>query len=106
DPWGLPFEQYDASGRRRTDPVDAASALPDGTAVDGVDSLKQYLATDRADQITYNLIKHLATWASGRTLAWTELEQLQAWSRQLTPEHRTCRRILHDLIDSPLFLTK
>lgn len=106
DPWGLPFEQYDASGRRRTDPVDAASALPDGTAVDGVDSLKQYLATDRSDQITYNLIKHLATWASGRTLAWTELEQLQAWSRQLTPEHRTCRRILHDLIDSPLFLTK
>jgi hypothetical protein len=106
DPWGLPFEQYDASGRRRTDPVDAASALPDGTAVDGVDSLKQYLATDRVDQITFNLIKHLATWANGRSLAWTELELLQTYSRQLTPTHRTCRRILHDLIDSPLFLTK
>lgn len=106
DPWGLPFEQYDASGRRRSDPVDAASTLPDGTAVDSVDSLKQYLATDRVDQITFNLIKHLATWANGRTLAWTELEQLQAYARNLTPEQRSCRRILHDLIDSPLFLTK
>ncbi|MFM7832769.1 MAG: hypothetical protein ACKPJD_13320 [Planctomycetaceae bacterium] len=51
-------------------------------------------------------MKHLATWGNGRTLAWTELEQLQSYSQKLTAEQRTCRRLLHDLIDSSLFLTK
>ena len=106
DPWGLPFEQYDASGRKRSDSVDAVSTLPDGATVDSVDSLKQHLATSRLDQITFSFIKHLATWGNGRTLAWTELEQLQSYSQKLTAEQRTCRRLLHDLIDSPLFLTK
>ena len=106
DPWGLPFEQYDASGRRRSDPVEAASTLPDGHTVDGVEQLKQYLAEQRIDQLTFCLTKHLATWANGRSLAWTELEQLQAAAGQLPHDQKTCRRLLHSIIDSPLFLTK
>ncbi|MFM7922712.1 MAG: DUF1585 domain-containing protein [Planctomycetaceae bacterium] len=74
--------------------------------MDSVDSLKQHLATSRLDQITFSFIKHLATWGNGRTLAWTELEQLQSYSQKLPAEQRTCRRLLHDLIDSSLFLTK
>ena len=31
DPWGLPFEAFDAAGLPRTDAFDAASRLPDGT---------------------------------------------------------------------------
>jgi len=106
DPWGVPFEQYDASGRKRSETVDAVSTLPDGATVDSVESLKRHLAADRLDQITFSFIKHLATWGNGRSLAWTEGEQLQSYAQKLTPEQRTCRKLLHDLIDSPLFLTK
>ena len=44
DPWGVPFEEFDAGGRLKQQPVDAKSTLPDKTEVAGVNDLKRYLA--------------------------------------------------------------
>ena len=44
DPWGVAFEEFDAGGRLKQQPVDARSTLPDKTEVSGVNDLKRYLA--------------------------------------------------------------
>ncbi|HEX4612001.1 MAG TPA: DUF1592 domain-containing protein, partial [Urbifossiella sp.] len=61
DPWGVPFEEFDAGGRWKTTPTDARSTLPDKTAVAGFTDLRRYLADDRIDQAAFSVLKHLAT---------------------------------------------
>ena len=39
DPWGLPFEEYDAGGLLKKGPVDARSKLPDGAVVTNLKGL-------------------------------------------------------------------
>ena len=63
--------------RRRRTPedgaVDARSTLPDKTEVTGVDGLKRYLAEDGMDQVAFSVLKHLTTYAAGRSLTYNEL---------------------------------
>ena len=40
DPWGVPFEEFDAGGRLKQQSVDAKSTLPDKTEVSGVNDLQ------------------------------------------------------------------
>src|SRR6185436_4139875 len=51
DPWGVPFEEFDAGGRMKQAVVDARSTLPDKTEISGVTDLKKYLGEDRIDQV-------------------------------------------------------
>ena len=37
DPWGVAFEQFDAGGRLKPQPVDAKSTLPDNTEINGAE---------------------------------------------------------------------
>ena len=77
DPWGVPFEEFDAGGRLKQQPVDARSTLPDKTEVSGVNDLKRYLGEDRIDQVAFSVLKHLATYATGRSLTYNELNYLK-----------------------------
>ena len=60
DPWGVAFEEFDAGGRLKKDPVDAHSKLPDQTEVSGANDLKRYLGEDRIDQVAFSVLKHLS----------------------------------------------
>src|SRR6185295_16225560 len=77
DPWGVPFEEFDAGGRLKQEPVDARSTLPDQTEVSGVNDLKRYLAEDRIDQVAFSVLKHLMVYAIGRSLTYNELNYLK-----------------------------
>jgi hypothetical protein len=106
DPWGLPLEQFDAGGRFRSDAVDASSTLPDGHQVLGSATLRSYLAEDRADQVIFSILKHLATYAAGRSLAFSELEWLRAEAGRLKTARAGCRELMHSVVGSPIFLEK
>ena len=78
DPWGVPFEEFDAGGRFK--------AQPGGRPLDAArqdrgrrrrSDLKRYLAEDRIDQVAFSVLKHLATYATGRNLTYGELEFLK-----------------------------
>ena len=56
DPWGVPFEEFDAGGRLKPQSVDAKSTLPDKTEVSGVNDLRHYLAEDRVDQVAFSFL--------------------------------------------------
>ncbi|HWA99638.1 MAG TPA: DUF1592 domain-containing protein, partial [Pirellulales bacterium] len=106
DPWGLPLEEFDASGRRKAENVDARSTLPDHTEVAGTNDLKRYLANDRIDQLAYSVLKHLATYATGRTLSYSELEYLKQHGVQLKSRDYRMHDMLRFIVASPLFLEK
>jgi hypothetical protein len=86
DPWGLPFEQFDAGGLfKMGDNVDARSRLPDDTEVANLNELKAYLADDRIDQVAFSFLKHLASYATGRSLSYNEIEFLKKKAVELKP---------------------
>lgn len=107
DPWGLPLEAYDAGGllKAETD-VDASSVLPDNTEVQDANALKDYLADEHIDQVAFSFLKHLATYAVGRKLAYSEIELLRAKGLELSGSRYRMQDLLWAVIDSPLFLEK
>jgi hypothetical protein len=106
DPWGLPFEEYDAGGRWRPQRVDARSTLPDKTAVAGFADLRRYLGDDRIDQVAYSVLRHLATYAVGRTLTYAEQDWLRREALKLKPSGYRTQDLLRLVVTSPVFLEK
>ena len=106
DPWGVPFEEFDAGGRLKREPVDARSTLPDKTEVGGLIDLKRYLAEDRLDQVAFSLLKHLATYATGRGLNHNELELLKRDGVKLRANDYRMREMIRYVVNSPIFLEK
>lgn len=106
DPWGVPFEEFDAGGRLKPQPADARSLLPDKTEVDGVNDLKRYLAEDRIDQVAFSVLKHLATYATGRSLTYNELETLKHDGLKLKAEGYRMQDMVRYVVGSEMFLEK
>lgn len=107
DPWGLPFEQFDAGGLFKKEQVDASTTLPDKTEITHANALKKYLANDRIDQIAYSFLKHLASYAVGRSLTFNEIEYLKREGRKvLAVDGYRMRDCVLFVVESPLFLEK
>jgi mono/diheme cytochrome c family protein len=106
DPWGLPLEVFDAGGRLKTEAVDARSTLPDRTEVDGVAGLRRYLTDDRIDQVAWGVLKHLATYACGRTPTYNELEFLKRQGIKLKGDGYRMQDLVRFIVKSPMFLEK
>jgi hypothetical protein len=106
DPWGVALEEYDAGGRRKPEQVDAKSTLPDGTEVSGADGLKRYLSEDRLDQVAFSVLKHLATYAAGRSLTYNELDFLKRDSLRLKPTGYRMKDMIQYVVTSKIFLEK
>ena len=107
DPWGLPFEQFDAGGLFKNTKVDARAILPDKTEISGSNDLKRYLADDRLDQVAFSFLRFLATYAVGRNLTFNELEYLRREGRRkLAGDGYKMRDCVLFVIESPLFLEK
>ena len=106
DPWGVAFEEFDAGGRLKTSTVDARSILPDKTEVSGMTALKRYLANDRLDQVSFSLLKHLAIYATGRSLSYNETEFLKRQNTTLKSGEYRLRDMIQLLVHSPVFLEK
>jgi hypothetical protein len=106
DPWGVPFQEFDAGGRLKREPVDARSTLPDKTEVGGVNDLKRYLAEDRIDQVAFSVLKHLATYATGRSLSHNELGFLKRDGVKLRANGYRMTEMIRYVVNSPMFLEK
>ncbi len=106
DPWGVALEELDAGGRLKQEPTDARSTLPDGSEVSGVNDLKRYLSQDRIDQVAFSVLKHLATYANGRSLAYNELNSLKQEGLQLKADGYRMQDMIRYIVNSKLFLEK
>ena len=106
DPWGVPFEEFDAGGRFKLESVDARSTLPDKTDVAGVSGLKRYLAEVRQDQVAFSVLKHLTIYANGRSLTFNETELLKRDGMKLKANGYRMQDMIRYVVNSPMFLEK
>ncbi|MBS0205460.1 MAG: DUF1592 domain-containing protein [Planctomycetes bacterium] len=107
DPWGIPFESYDAGGLFSNDAkIDPSSTLPDGTAVQDLNALKTYLANDRLDQVAFSFLKHTACYAVGRSLSYNETVFLQEQGVKLRFKDYRLQDMIQFIVHSDLFLKK
>lgn len=106
DPWGIAFEEFDAGGRLKSEPADARSQLPDKTEVAGANDLKRYLAEDRIDQVAFSVLKHMATYATGRSLTYNEVNYLKQDGLKLKANGYRMQDMLRYVATSKIFLEK
>ena len=106
DPWGLPFQQFGADGLLSNPKNDSTSTLPDATKVDGVAALARYLIEKRQDAVAFSVLKHLTTYACGRSLSYSEVETLRTNALDLKANGYRMRDMIHHIIHSDAFLTK
>ncbi len=66
DPFGFALEQYDVLGRIRPDAVDTNTTLPGGEKIAGLAGLRDYLLTQRRDDVIRQFCRKLLGFALGR----------------------------------------
>lgn len=107
DPWGFPFQTFNAGGRFDGEKaMDTRSLLPDTTEVANVNELKRYLAEDRLDQVAFSFLRHLTTYAVGRNLTYNEIEFLRQTAVDWNSSDYRMRDLLRFVIHSEVFLKK
>lgn len=118
DPWGIALENYDAVGNWRNEirrkvgggfttiPVKADDVLPGEHKIDGVESLKQYLTTQRGNEFARSLVIRLATYAAGRRLELTDQVTIDRLTQDFVADGYRVRGLIRNIVTSDLFLTK
>lgn len=115
DPWGVAFESYDAVGLWRTEviarnrrkaPVDTSAELPDGTEVDGVQQLQEYLLTHKRDQFARSVVKRILTYALGRSLELTDEKTVEELTAQFVQDDFRLNGLITEIVTSHAFQTK
>jgi hypothetical protein len=71
DPFGFALEGYDSIGRKRDRdlgdrPIDTRAELPDGTKIDGLGGLRDYMMSVRREQFVRNFCRKLLGYALAR----------------------------------------
>jgi hypothetical protein len=109
DPIGLSLENFDVTGAWRIRdngmPVDAASALYDGTPLGGPDDLRGALLR-RSGVLVQNFIENLMTFALGRRLAATDMASVRAIARQAEPSGYRFSAFVLGIVKTPAFRMK
>jgi len=119
DPWGIPFENYDAVGRWRTEirnlsrrgkvtttPVAADSTLPGGHEVAGLAELKQYLLDHERERFARALVSKLLAYSSGRSLELTDQPTVDQLTADFAEQDYRLRELIVAIAGSKPFQTK
>jgi mono/diheme cytochrome c family protein len=110
DPWGIAFENYDALGVYRTHvknkPVDATSELFNHQTLAGMDGLKQYLLTDRQDQLARAMTQKLTAYALGRPLTFGDRADVDGLTAQLRRRNDGLGDLVQLIVSSNIFNSK
>jgi hypothetical protein len=86
-------------------PVDCSGELPDGQAFRDVRDLKRLLLEDPTP-IARNLVRQLAVYATGAPVRFSDREQIERILERTKASQHGVRSIVHELVQSELFLTK
>jgi mono/diheme cytochrome c family protein len=86
-------------------PVDASGELPDGRKFRDIRDLKQLLLADEK-QLARNLAKQLAVYATGAPIRFADREPIEQILERASSSHYGVRSLIHELVQSELFLNK
>ena len=106
DPWGIPFEDYNAIGqfKKRVNRDDTGTVFQDGSRVNGLDELKTYILNEKSELVARSLIKFLSTYASGRSLSFTDEDEIKRMVSEAQNSDYRLQEIIKIIIRSDIFL--
>ena len=106
DPMGFALENFDALGKWRTVadgvPVDASAALPDGTHFDGVNGLRNVIASHQEDFVR-TFTEKLMAYGLGRGVEYTDLPEVRKIAREAGDKGYRWSSIILGIANSPQF---
>ncbi len=108
DPIGLSLDSFDAIGRWRDfdtvaqEAIDPATILATGTAINGVDGLRQELL-GRPEMFVLSLTRKLMIYATGRELDPQDIPQLRAVIRDAQPQDYRFSALVLGIVNSNAF---
>jgi Protein of unknown function (DUF1592)/Protein of unknown function (DUF1588)/Protein of unknown function (DUF1585)/Protein of unknown function (DUF1587)/Protein of unknown function (DUF1595) len=106
EPMGLALENFDAVGAWRTldgdSPIDATGVLVDGTKVDGVASLRNWVMS-RSDQFVRVVTERLMTYALGRGVEYQDMPEVRAIVHDAAPGRYKFTSLVLGIVKSPAF---
>ena len=97
DPFGFALEGFDAIGRARK--ADTKTVLPDGTSVDGLNDLRDYLVNKRGDDFLRQFCRKLLGYALGRSVQLSDRPLLESMVRS----DRRIGTLIDLIVRSPQF---
>jgi hypothetical protein len=107
DPLGFALENFDAIGRWRTKDgthdIDARGALPDGTALNGVNDLRKVLLKREPELVRF-MGERMLTYAIGRGMRTADRCHLDTIREQTTKNGSTFRALIKAVVTSEPFL--
>ena len=110
DPWGLAFENFDATGQWRDEvagaPVDSVGVLFNGQELDGMDGLKGFLLRNRQDQFVRALVHKLTTFALGRPLTFQDRAAVDEITAQVRKKGDGLATMVKQIASSKLFQSR
>ena len=110
DPLGLSMEHYDFLGRWRDRygkrlPIDATGKMPDGTALNGPDGIRDYLE-QKPEQFTRCLTEKLLVYALGRRISFTDRDDIDRIVADMPEHHYGLRELVQQIVASEPFQSK
>ncbi|MEL6105590.1 MAG: DUF1592 domain-containing protein [Planctomycetota bacterium] len=108
DPFGFALEHYDRLGRwqpmERGKPVNASTTLPDGTAINGLADLRDYIASERSDDFVSNVARRMFEFALGRKSSFTDEATLRRIVANVREHGDNAKVLVTEIIRSEAFL--
>ncbi len=110
DPYGVVFENYDAVGRYRLavneKSIDSKSVLPDGTEIEGIQGIKDYILKLKKDNFTKALVENLYAYALGRDVGFADEKEINYIVEEVIDDDYRFRTLIEQLVLSPSFSKK
>jgi hypothetical protein len=103
DPYGFALEQFDAIGRQRSQKTDTKSTLPGGKPIEGLQGLREYLATERQDDVLRQFSRKLLGFALGRELQLSDEPLLNEMQARLKAGDYRFHVLVETIVASPQF---
>jgi hypothetical protein len=113
DPIGYGLETFDAVGLWREEAqvgkqmerIEQGGTFPGGRAYENFEQFKSLLMENK-EQLARSLVEGSASYGLGRTIEFSDGDDLDALTRKLMSEGMRARSLIHNLVQSSLFQTK
>jgi Protein of unknown function (DUF1592)/Protein of unknown function (DUF1588)/Protein of unknown function (DUF1587)/Protein of unknown function (DUF1585)/Protein of unknown function (DUF1595)/Planctomycete cytochrome C len=108
DPLGFSLENFDAIGgfrdKSNNSPINAKAVLMDGTNLNGVDGLRQYLLTQRRNDFLRQFCKKLLGYSLARSIQLSDEPLLDKMQDELAKNDYRIMTLLETIVTSDQFL--
>ena len=119
DPWGVPFENYNALGQWRegsSDPlvhkahqavnIDPSTQLKNGKRIEHLDDLKNYILTEKKSQFRSAVVRKVMAYSLGRYLEFSDRSAIDSICKTVERQDDSFQTLMEQIVLSEPFLTK